>query len=152
LPDPGSTHTILPIAMPLITFILLAAEIALLIKFGQVVGGSLVFFEILVSAILGVLMLRSSGRRLLGTRQIIELLSQRPDLHSRRPIMSLVYGALLLVVPGLLSDIAGLVLIVRYFLLAGRATRSPDDSGPSDSIDVDFEVQDKPSDQGSENE
>ncbi|MFC2099928.1 FxsA family protein [Candidatus Bipolaricaulota bacterium] len=136
--------------MPLITFVLLAAEIALLIKLSQAVGGGLVLLEILGSAVLGVLLLRASGRKLFDTRQLIGLLSHRPNLHSRRPILSLVYGALLLLVPGLLTDLAGVVLVARYLLLGGRGSTSSGGSGPSDSIDVDFEVQDEASGQGPE--
>jgi len=133
-----------PIPMPLLTFVFLAAEIALLIKLGQFVGGGLLLLEILASAVIGVLLLQSSGRRIFGTRQVLELLTQRPDLRSRNPVLSLVYGALLLLIPGLLTDVGGVVLIVRYLLLGGRPTRS--DNGPSDSIDVEFEVQDPPPD------
>ena len=135
------------IPMPLLTFVLLAAEIALLIKLGQALGGGLLLVEILVTGLIGFVLLRASGRKLLNTRRIIELLSQRPDLRSSKPILSLVYGGILLVIPGLLSDIAGIVLIVRYGLLGGRFTSAPSDTGDSETIDVDFEVQDKGSDE-----
>jgi len=131
------------IPMPLLTFVLLAAEIALLIKLGQALGGGLLLAEILVTGLIGFVLLRASGRRLFDTRRIIELLSQRPDLRSRKPILSLVYGGILLVIPGLLSDIAGIALIARYALLGGRFTSAPSDTGDSETIDVDFEVQDK---------
>jgi len=142
---PGSHATILMIPMPLLTFVLLAAEIALLIKLGQVIGGGLLLAEILISGAVGMLLLRASGRKLFDSRRLIALLVERPDLRSRDPILSLVYGGLLLLIPGLLSDLAGFVLVMRYALRGGRFSPPRADRGGSGAIDIDFEVQDNAS-------
>ncbi|MBU0596237.1 FxsA family protein, partial [Candidatus Bipolaricaulota bacterium] len=82
--------------MPLITFILLCAEVALLIKLGQAVGGGLVLVEILVSGLLGVGLLRLAGRNLFEPSRLIELLVRRPNLRSANPTASLMYAGILL--------------------------------------------------------
>ena len=73
--------------MPLITFVLLALEIALLIKFGQAAGGGPVLLEILLTGGLGILL---SGTSLLpyaivpfsctlkGMKMVVVALSRMP--------------------------------------------------------------------------
>ena len=53
------------------------------------------------------------------------------------------FGCLLLIIPGLLSDLVGIIFIVR-FILAGGAVGSP--RTKQDSIDVEFDVRDEDSD------
>jgi len=130
--------------MPLITFVLLCAEIALLIKFAQVAGGAIVFIEILATAGLGLLLFRLAGRSVFEPARVIELMSRRPSRSLVQSLGLLFLGGLLLLIPGLLSDIAGVVLVVRYVLRGGRPPRNR----PADpnTIDVEFQVHDEPPD------
>ena len=126
--------------MPLITFVLLAVEIALLIKFGQAFGGGPVLLEILVTGGLGILLLRTTGRSVLEPARLIELLARFPTRNRIQSLGLLFLGGLLLLIPGLLSDALGLVLVAWFFLHGGRAPRTSPDR--PDTIDVEFEVKD----------
>jgi len=130
--------------MPLITFILLCAEIALLIKCAQAVGGGPVFLEILATAGLGILLLRMAGRSVFEPARMIELMTRRPTRDLIRSLGLLFLGGLLLLIPGLLSDAVGIVFVVGFVLRGGRSTREQ----PTDpnTIDVDFEVHEDRSD------
>ena len=125
--------------MPFITFVILCIEIAMLIKFGQTFGGP-VLLEILVSGGLGILLLRMAGRSVFEPARMIELLTRRPTRDLIQSLGLLFLGGLLLLIPGLLSDVVGLVLAARFFLQGGR--RAPE-RGPEDptAIDVEFDVQ-----------
>lgn len=125
--------------MPLVAFVLLCAEIALLIKFGQAVGGAAVLLEILISGGLGFLLVRSAGRSVFEPARVIELLA-RPTRTLVQSLGLLFLGGLLLLLPGLMSDVVGAVLVVRFF---GRRLRSPRARPPApNTIDVEFEVHD----------
>ena len=124
--------------MPFLLFVVVCAEIALLIKFAQTVGGGPVFLEILLTGGLGILLLRSAGRSVFDPARVIELLSRRPTRGLVQSLGLLFLGGLLLLIPGLLSDAAGLVLVIRFFFQKGRTPRRrPDDP---DTIDIDFHV------------
>ena len=126
--------------MPFITFVLLCAEIALLIKFGQAVGGGIILLEILLTGGLGFLLLRAAGRSALEPGRLIELLMRPPNRNLVQSFGLLFLGGLLLLLPGILSDAAGLVLVARYFLQRGGTSRGrPEDP---DTIDVEFTVHD----------
>jgi UPF0716 protein FxsA len=124
--------------MPFLSFVLLCAEIALLIKFAQAVGGGTVLLEILLTGVLGILLLRMAGRSVFNPAGVIELLMRRPIRNLVQSLGLLFLGGLLLLIPGLLSDAVGLILVVRFFLQGGRGPRKrPDDP---DTIDIDFHV------------
>ena len=124
--------------MPFLSFVLLCAEIALLIKFAQTVGGGPVFLEILLTGGLGILLLRMAGRSVFDPARLLELFMRRPTRGLVQSLGLLFLGGLLLLIPGLLSDAVGLMLVVRFFLQRGRAPRRhPDDP---DTIDIDFHV------------
>jgi len=126
--------------MPFLAFVLLCAEIALLIKFGQAVGGGPVFLEILLTGGLGILLLRTAGRSVFEPARLIELLARLPSRARVQSLGLLFLGGLLLLIPGLLSDALGLVLVAQFFLQGGRPKRrSPDEP---DMIDIEFEVKD----------
>jgi UPF0716 protein FxsA len=126
--------------MPFIVFVLLCAEIALLIKFGQAVGVGPIFLEILLTGGLGVLFLRMAGRSVFEPARLIELLMRPPTRNLVQSLGLLFVGGLLLLIPGLLSDVVGLVLVVGFFLRGGRTPRVRSDD--SSSIDIDFHVHD----------
>ena len=124
--------------MPFITFVLLCAEIALLIKFGQAVGGFLTLVEILLTGGIGLLLLRMAGRSVFEPARLIELMTRRPTRGLVQSLGLLFLGGLLLLVPGLLSDVVGAAFVVRFFLQGGRPSR--DRRVDPDTIDIDFQV------------
>ena len=126
--------------MPLFAFVLLCAEIAVLIKFAQAVGGAPVLLEILVTAGLGILFLRMAGRSVFEPARLIELLTRFPTRNRIQSLGLLLLGGILLVIPGLLSDVVGLLLVARFFLRGGRTPRPSQQE--SDTIDIEFEVRD----------
>jgi UPF0716 protein FxsA len=128
--------------MPLITFVLLCAEIALLIKFAQAVGGGIVLLEILGTAALGVLLFRMAGRSVFEPARVIELMTRRPTRDLINSLGLLFLGGLLLLIPGLLSDAVGIVLVVRFLLQGGRPSRER--ATDPNAIDVEFQVHDEP--------
>ena len=125
--------------MPLITFIALCIEIAVLIKFGQAFGGVPVLLEILLSGALGILFLRKAGRSVFEPGRLIELLTRRPTRDLLQALGLLFFGGLLLLIPGLLSDIVGFVLVVRFFLQGGGRVSEQRSEDP-ETIDVEFRV------------
>ena len=133
--------------MPLLVFVLLCAEVAGLIKLGQAVGGAIAFVEILATGAVGLLLLRSAGRAVFRPDALINLLLRPPTLRTRQPAAALLLGSLLLVLPGLLTDAAGVVLIARYFVLGGRLRRTAEAPKPPGTIDVEFRVHDDVSDE-----
>ncbi len=128
--------------MPILVFVFLAAEVAILIKLAQLIGGGLVLAEIVVTAIFGYLLLRQARTAIADTRAWIEFLI-RPTQGARRPGWSLLLPAVLLILPGILTDILGLTLLARYFVRGGRVTGPPPpEKNPPEVIDVDFKVHD----------
>ena len=129
------------IIMPLLGFVLLFLELALLIKLGQGIGGGLVFAEIVLSGVLGYSMMRLVGRTAFQPAQLIGVFlhAAGKGFSKRKPVEWLLFGSLLLVIPGILTDIVGLVFIARFFVRSGSLRQPP--SSP-DSIDVEFDVQD----------
>ncbi len=129
------------IIMPLLGFVLLFLELALLIKLGQGIGGGLVFAEIVLSGVLGYSMMRLVGRTAFQPAQLIGVFlhAAGAGFSSRKPVEWLLFGSLLLIIPGILTDIVGLVFIARFFVRGNSQRQSPEES---DSIDVEFDVQD----------
>lgn len=127
--------------MPLLAFVVLFLELTLLILFGQRLGFSLLFAEVLLSGVAGYSLMRSAGRTAFQPAQLIGLFlhGARPGLASRQPAEWLLLGCLLLIVPGILTDLLGLVFITRFFM---RSRTQPQSSAGSDSIDVKFDVHD----------
>ncbi|TKW66745.1 MAG: FxsA family protein [Paracoccus denitrificans] len=152
--------------MPLlILFILIPIiEIALFIQVGGLIGLWPTIGLVLLSAFIGMIMIRSQGRRALGDlQQSFQTLSDptRPLAHGAMILLS---GALLLT-PGFFTDTIGLLLLVpgvRDWLMrrAGRhvkvtrsgfgfdGARQPRHGWPGrsdeDVIDGDYVVQDDP--------
>jgi len=129
------------IIMPLLGFVLLFLELVLLIKLGQGIGGGLVFAEILLSGFLGYSLMRFVGRTAFQPAQLIGVFlhAAGSGFSSRKPVEWLLFGSLLLIIPGILTDIVGLVFIARFFVRGGSVRRPPSDPN---SIDVEFDVHD----------
>ena len=132
--------------MPLILLLLLFAEIALLIKVGQWIGGSALLLQMLASAAVGFLAIRLARRSFVTTREFVALLNE-PSKAFRASGLSLITGGVLMILPGFIGDATGLFLIARS-LLTRRRPQDPTASsgGRSDpnTIDVEYQVHDDP--------
>ena len=121
-------------------------EIALLVRLGQLIGGGLLFLELLVTAGLGYYMMRRAGRTMLRTNELIGIMAN-PAEYFRRSGWPLILAGLLLIVPGILSDIFGLVLFFRALLAQGatppRTRPGQPSSTDEDVIDVEYQVRDE---------
>ena len=129
--------------MPFFLFVLACVEIAVLIKLGQVIGGGAVFGEILLSGVLGMVILQLKGRAILKNVAMSVFIG-RLTLRSlmRRELLPLIAG-ILLIVPGILSDLFALYLLLRYSLTRPSSSGSTSDTSDADgTIDVEYKVHD----------
>jgi len=122
------------------------AEIAALIKLGQAIGGGLLLAEILASGALGFLLLRFAGRRFLRADELVALIAN-PSRYIRSSSLSLILAGLLLIVPGILSDLAGLLLGIRFFYMRGLEADSEERPSARDVVDVEYVVHEDESDE-----
>ena len=127
--------------MPLFLLAVACIEVFGLIRIGRVIGGTGVLGVILLTAVLGLVLLRLRGGTAL-TAVVVSLFAGRvsPRELLRRRELSLLLGGILLIIPGLLSDALGLGLVARYLFTRGRPQRSV--KKEPDVIDVEFEVHD----------
>ena len=109
------------LAMLVLLTVLPLLEIAVLVKFGQSVGVWLTLAEVIGSAVVGVAILQSQGLTML-------LRTQEAVMRGEPPVGAMLEGGLLvlagtlLIIPGLITDAMGLLLLipmVRHFI-AGR--------------------------------
>jgi len=126
--------------MPILVFVFFCAEIAVLVELSGVIGGWFVLLEILVSGFVGYYLIKRAGRAILRSDQLIALIA-RPFSGLYRLRFSLVLAGLLLLLPGILTDLAGLVLLVVQ--LFRRPRRG--EEGEEGVIDVEFRVHDEDS-------
>jgi len=127
--------------MPMLILLLLFAEIAILIKLGQAVGGTALLVELLASGVLGWILLRLAGRAVARTRDLIGMMAD-PREYVRRSGLTLFPAGVLLILPGILSDILGIVLAVRFLIGRGRTAARRPRNEASDVIDVEYRVHD----------
>ena len=125
--------------MPMIVLLLFFAEIAILIKLGQAIGGGPVLLEIVGTALLGWGCFRLAGRAVARTDELIALLAN-PGRYIRRSGWSLFLAGILLIVPGILSDVVGLAFAVRFLLTRTRYARPRPTSTDPGVIDVEYRV------------
>ena len=129
--------------MPFMLFVLACVEIAVLVKFGQAVGGRVVLGEVLLSGVLGMIILQLKGRSILKNVAMSVFIG-RLTLRSlmRRELLPLIAG-ILLVVPGVLSDLFAFYLLLRYTLVRPPLSGNRSDTSDTDgTIDVEYEVHD----------
>ena len=125
--------------MPILLFAFLCIEAVLLIKLGQSVGGGLVLIEIILSGALGYALFRLAGRAIVRTDDLISLFLH-PRESARRPGWAMIIAAILLLIPGLLTDVLGLGLLVRHLFRGGTLSLPSEPDGDPDVIDIKFSV------------
>lgn len=130
--------------MPFFLFVFVCIEIAILIKLGQFIGGGAVIGEILLSGVLGLVILQLKGRQIVKNVSLNVFIG-RLTLRSllRRELLPLTAG-ILLILPGIMSDVYGLYLFIRSACHRFPSSGGPrNDTSPSDeTIDVEYQVHD----------
>lgn len=127
--------------MPLLGFALLFLELFLLIVVSQAIGLVVVFAEIVLTVFAGLSLMRFAGRTAFQPAQLIGVFLHGlgSGFSMKEPIQQVLFGSLLLIIPGFATDILGIVFIARFFLQRGS---TPQSSEKSESIDVEFDVRD----------
>ncbi|WP_457596515.1 FxsA family protein [Hydrogenimonas sp.] len=128
----------------------LFAEITLSVEIASAIGPFWTFVEVVVSAIAGLLLLTNFRYTFFENMQALSRGDIGPETFQKQNMAALI-GALLLIVPGFLTDIVGVLLQFGVFanLLAGRLARRnrrrnghvdtyPYDQGDTDVIDVEI--------------
>lgn len=130
------------IIMPTLGFVLLFLELFLLIVISQAIGFGVVFAEIVLSVFAGLSLMRFAGRTAFQPAQLIGVFLHGlgSGFSTKTPIQQLLFGSLLLIIPGFVTDVLGIVFIVRFFL--HRSPQPHDTSEAPDPIDVEFDVRD----------
>ncbi len=140
--------------MPILVLLLLffALELALFIEWGSAIGVAFTLLEIVVSAVIGVQLIRWTGFSVL--RELQGGMINQLWLQARQQaVMRRMLGGLLLIVPGFATDIMGLVFVV--WSLAGPTSGGGTGGGSggyrrassgSHVIDGEYEPADRPRD------
>lgn len=96
----------------LITVILwIWAEIAAFVALGSAAGVLLTLIGIFVTGMIGISLLRAQGRRIAGALQA-QLARGEAPVASLADGVSVLFGAVLMLIPGYLTDAAGLVMFL----------------------------------------
>lgn len=122
--------------------IYLFLEVSLTVEIASHIGGLATFLEIVFSAFLGIFILMNFRHTL--AENIYALRMRQIDMEgfSQRNMMGL-FGAILLIVPGFLSDLIGIVLQFSLFssLIINRFTRKyQPPTQPKDDNVIDAEI------------
>lgn len=125
------------IRMPFLFFLFACVELFGLIKIGQLIGGAPILGEIILTGVIGVILLRLGAGNAVAGMMVSLLAGQFPlqQILHRRALRFLLAGVLLLV-PGLLTDLTGIVLLATYFIPSRKRVSA------DDVIDVEYEVHD----------
>jgi UPF0716 protein FxsA len=98
-----------PMRLALVLYIV--AEVALFVLVGRWVGGGALFLWVLATAAAGAVLVRREGMRAVETMRVAMRERRAPE----RPVPGrgmVATGGLLLVLPGLLTDLVGLVMVL----------------------------------------
>ena len=97
----------------LIFIVLPALEIFLMIKIGSVVGALSTLALIFLTAILGIFFARIQGLRTLKSG-LINLYQNKTPIYELISGASIAIAAILLIIPGFLTDLVGFILLVPF--------------------------------------
>lgn len=130
------------IIMPLLGFVLVFLELTILILLGRGIGFGLLFVEVLLSGLVGYSLMRFAARTAFQPAQLIGVFLHGLGsvFSSRKSVHQLLFGSLLLIIPGILTDVLGLIFVARFFMQGGSLHQPP---VSPDSIDVEFDVHDE---------
>ena len=104
----------------LASVVALVAEVAVFIVVGNLIGFGFAVLAVLAFMALGAVLLRREGGRAWRRYQSVAAVGERPGPHLTRSLIGLL-GAVLLLVPGFLTDLVGLALFIPPVrTLAGR--------------------------------
>ena len=101
----------LPLLLVLLFIVVPIAELALIIQVGQQIGVWWTIAILIADSILGSLLMRSQGRAA-WRRFNVALQSGRPPAREVLDGVLVIFGGALLLTPGFLTDILGLVLLI----------------------------------------
>jgi len=101
----------LPLLLVLIFIVVPIAELALIIQVGQEIGVVWTIAILVADSILGSLLMRSQGRAA-WRRFNVALQAGRPPAREVLDGVLVIFGGALLLTPGFLTDVLGLVLLI----------------------------------------
>ncbi len=129
--------------MPIVVFFFACVELVVLIKLAQAVGSGSVLGIILLTAVLGLVILRLSRRPALSMMLMLFLkgkFSLKTVLMQHELILPL--ASVLLILPGLLGDACGITLLFWRLGLKQVHVSKPNEE---EVIDVEYRVEDNSS-------
>ncbi|WP_337267751.1 FxsA family protein [Oryzifoliimicrobium ureilyticus] len=100
-----------PSMLPIVFLLMPLVEIAGFVIVGKVLGLGLTLALVILSFVCGVILLRRQGLDILRQMRTQQRSGQMPGSELLKPVMSVV-AALLLIVPGFVTDILALLLLV----------------------------------------
>lgn len=86
-------------------------ELSLLVRLGRVLGGANLLLMLLVSGVVGIALARSQGRKVLRAFREASALGRVPEEGVLGGALA-VFGGVLLALPGVLSDVLGLLCLI----------------------------------------
>jgi UPF0716 protein FxsA len=99
------------VALVVLFIVLPIAEIALLVQVGQGIGLPLTIALLIADSIIGSLLLRSQGRAVWRRFQATMQAGRMPHREVQDGVL-VIFGGALLITPGFLTDILGLLLLI----------------------------------------
>ncbi len=100
-----------PIPVRLAFVLYIVVEVALFVLVGQLLGGGALFVWVLATAAVGVVLIRREGIRAVETMRAAmrERRAPEPAVPDRGLVAT---GGLFLVLPGILTDLVGLIMVI----------------------------------------
>ncbi|MCD5417644.1 FxsA family protein [Candidatus Bipolaricaulota bacterium] len=127
--------------MALLIFIVLAVIIAVelffLVKLTQILGGAVVLGMIIITALLGIGLLRILGKKNIVQILLFDIWHRRITLPFLLRDMGPLLSGLFLLIPGPITDLIGLFLFANWLVDRRRPSQCP-----PEVIDIDYKVHD----------
>ncbi len=108
-----------------LALVYLLLETFITIAFAARVGALGLFLEIIVTFILGISVLFNFGGIVMHSLQVLRWGKIASSDVALATLLQLV-GAILMILPGVLSDVAGVILVIVGFLMVGSAPKKQD--------------------------